>query len=136
MDRTLTGMIVVSIISVAIFIGFVSFNKQIAQLTQAKEDTIASPEKSLIFAWPLTVPADAKTPSEITVFVRNPKGKAMENKSITLSSSLGELNSVTQTTGNDGKALFRLTSDTKGVAEIQAVVDNNTIEKKVTIKFE
>lgn len=120
-----------------IFSTVVVFNKPLTQLTRAKEDIIPSGSKSLIFAWPLTVQSDGKKTSTITVFVRTAKSKPLINKTITLNSTLGDIKNKTAITDKEGKAVFELSSQNKGIAKVEAVIDNTIkITQTITIKFE
>lgn len=135
MDKTLLGLLMIFFLAFTIFITFVLFNDQLTTVTRASTEVVSS-DKSLIFAWPLSLQADGKTESEITVFVRNEEGKGISDKTVRITSALGEVKEQSATTDKTGKAIFHITSTTPGLAEIETVVDNNPIRKKVSIKFE
>lgn len=118
-----------------VFITFVVFNEQFSTITRASTDFVSA-EKSLIFAWPLTLKADGTEESEITVFIRTEDGRAIEGKSVTLETTAGQVLEDTVVTDKGGKALFTLTSSSPGVAEITAIVDNITVKRTVSVKFE
>lgn len=135
MDKTLLGLMMIFFIAFTIFITFVVFNKQFTSAARASNQTISS-EKSLMFAWPLDVKADGKTTSLITIFVRDDEGKAVADKNVRVQTTVGELQESGAVTDKGGKALFHVSSATPGVAEIQAVVDNTPIRRKISVKFE
>ncbi len=137
MDKKITGLLLIFLLSFGIFTTIVVFNKPLTQFTRASEENNPSPNSSLIFAWPLTTKADAKTTANINVFVRSYKGTPLANKVVVLKSSLGQVKEVNNTTDKTGKATFELTSGEKGIAEIEATI-NNTIKivQKVSVKFE
>jgi hypothetical protein len=112
------------------------FNKPISRLTRAEIDLVPSKEKSLIFAWPLTLKADGVSKSEINVVIRNNNLKFIEEKQVTVKSTLGDIKSISNTTDKGGKTSFELTSTTPGIAEVSAYVDNTEVGKKITVKFE
>jgi hypothetical protein len=135
MDKTLLGLMMIFFIAFTIFITFVVFNKQFTSAARASNQTISS-EKSLMFAWPLDVKADGKTVSEITIFVRDDDGKAVPDKNVRVQTTVGDLQETGAVTDKGGKVLFHVSSATPGVAEIQAVVDNTPIRRKISVKFE
>lgn len=136
MDKKLTGLLSLFFLSFALFAVMVVFQEPLSHLTRAKEEFEASGDHSLMFAWPLSAVADGKSGSTITVFVRSTKGRPLSNKTVAVSSSLGQVQSIETTSDKEGKATFRVISDTPGIAEIQAVIDNNVpITQKVTVKF-
>lgn len=134
-DRKFLGMFVVFIITFGLFAVYVIFNEPIAKFTQAKDELVPSPEKSLIFIWPLDIPANGTDTSEVTVFVRNIKGRGMSNKQVELLATQGDVQIARKTTDTQGKVVFQVSSANTGVAQIEAVVDNVTIKKDVSIQF-
>lgn len=135
MDKTLVGLMMIFFLAFTVFITFVVFNEQFSTITRASTDFVSA-EKSLIFAWPLTLKADGTEESEITVFIRTEDGRAIEGKSVTLETTAGQVLEDTVVTDKGGKALFTLTSSSPGVAEITAIVDNITVNRTVSVKFE
>lgn len=137
MDKKLLGLSTLLILAFLLFTGYVFFSGSLNVLTRASNtNNVASEQNSLIFAWPLTVPADGSTASEVTVFVRNVDGKGLEGHSVTLSSSIGTAAPQTGATDTDGKVVFQLTSVTPGVAEIDTTVDNKQLLRKITVEFQ
>jgi hypothetical protein len=134
MDKKLLGMMMLFFLAFTIFMSFILFNDQLTSVTRASTDIIAS-DKSLIFAWPLEVAADNTETSEVTVFVRNDEGRGISDKTVRLSTTVGSVQEAGVITDANGKAIFTISSGTPGVAEITAVVDNITIQRTVTIKF-
>lgn len=136
MDKKLLGLLSIFFLAFTLFASLVIFNQPINQLTRAKEETDASPDDTLIIAWPLTIPADNKTQSSITVFVRNLNGGRLANKNVSVSSTLGTIKGGTVLSDKDtGKAEFQFTCDTPGLAELEAVVDNTVkVKNNISIK--
>ena len=135
MDKTLLGLMMIFFIAFTIFITFVVFNKQFTSAARASNQTISS-EKSLMFAWPLDLKADGKETTLLTIFIRDEDGKAIPDKTVRIQSSIGTVREPASVTDKGGKALFHITSDAAGVAEIQALVDNTPIRRKISVKFE
>lgn len=130
-------LMMVFFLSFTLFTTIVVFNKPLTQFTSAKEEFLPSEKDSLIFAWPLTAKADGKSAVTITVFLRNTNGKPLNNKSVALTASLGKLREPTVQSNADGKAEFQLTSDTSGIAQIEAVANNSIkLDQKISVKFE
>lgn len=137
MDKKLLGLGTLLIVAFLLFTGYVFFSGSLNVLTRASNtNNVASEQNSLIFAWPLTVPADGTTASEVTVFIRNPDGKGLEGHEVTLSPSVGSTTPQTGSTDTDGKVVFQLTSTTPGVAEIDTTVDNKQLLRKITVEFQ
>jgi hypothetical protein len=136
MDKTLLSLLLVFFLAFTIFTSIIIFGKPLAQYTRASQDTTVSAQSSLIFAWPLNVEANGQSISTITVFARTNTGKSIPDKQVRLTTSIGAVKQPETTTDSEGKALFQLTSSTAGLAEIQAIVDNITIDKSISVKFE
>jgi len=135
MDKKLVTLISVFFI---VFLGFVIYlftDGSIAQFTRADITTEVSLQKSLIFAWPLTVTADGNKTSEITVFVRNENGDGVPEKIVKITSPIGTVQEGELQTGDDGKVIFHISSSTVGVAEIAAFVNNRRLPRKITVQF-
>lgn len=119
-----------------LFIGFVLFNQPLYRLIRAKEEYLPSAKASLIFAYPLTVKADGQSISNINVFVRSSTGIPVANKSVSLITSLGQINPPMNTTNKEGKVSFKLTSASEGTASVQALVDGSPpLEQKISVLF-
>jgi len=137
MDKKITGLLLIFLLSFGIFTTIVVFNKPLTQFTRASEETNPSPNNSLIFAWPLTTIADGKTTANINVFVRSYKGTPLANQVVKLTTSLGEVKEINNASDKTGKTTFTVTSTQKGIAEIEAIVNTNIkIVQKVSVKFE
>ncbi len=137
MDKKLTSLIVLFVLIFTLFISYIVFNKQIVVMTRASEELEPSSETSLVFAWPLTAQANNQDKVEINVFVRNYKNVPLANKSVNLVTNLGTINPSNQITDKLGKTSFTLTSQTPGLAQIKAIVNNQIqIKQSVSIKFE
>jgi len=124
-----------------LFISLLIFDKPITRLTRAKEEFKPSPEKSLLIGWPLTVKANGKALSSITVFVESGKGKPIAGKEVILTSDLGQVVNLQPITDKVGKAAFAVKSARPGIATINAFVKKETtgklkLKKSLQIKFE
>ncbi|MCS7093362.1 MAG: Ig-like domain-containing protein [Patescibacteria group bacterium] len=137
MDKKLGLLITLFFLFFSIFVTYVLFNQQIRIFTRASEELQPSAEKSLIFAWPLSAKSDGQEKVTINVFVRNEKDRSVENRTVSLITNLGKVEPQIQTSDKSGKATFVLTSNQKGTANIQAVVDNQIyLRKTISIKFD
>lgn len=135
MDKTLLGLVALFFVAFAVFMTFFFFNDQITTAARASNQSV-SPQRSLVFAWPLNVKADGKEKSTISVFVRDEDGRAVADKNVRLTSTLGQLSSQSARSDKLGKVEVTLTSAQPGLAEIEAFVDNTPIRTKISIKFE
>lgn len=131
-------LIILSSLFFIVFLGFAVYvftDGSITQLTRADNTTEVSLQKSLIFAWPLLVPADGETKSEVTIFIRNQDEEGLAEKSVKLISSIGAIQEGEQLSDADGKAIFHISSNSTGVAEIEALVNNRRLLRKITVQF-
>lgn len=137
MDKKLGSLLAIFVIVFAVFIGFVLFNQPIRTFTRASEELVPSSESSLIFAWPLNSKADGLSKVQINVFIRNSKNYPLNNKKVNLTTTLGNITNDSDTTDKSGKATFSLVSNSPGIAEVKAFVDNQIqIKQTVTVKFD
>lgn len=124
-------------LSFGLFITITVFNKPLTQFTKAKEEFLPSSESSLLFAWPLTAKADSKYVVQVSVFVRNGTNVPLADKKVHLTSTVGTVKENDINTDKAGKATFMVNSDTPGLAELTAMVDNQVqLKQKVSVKFE
>jgi len=136
MDKKLIGLVIVFFLAFGLFISILVFQQPITKLTKAKEEFSPSLTKSLIFAWPLSLPADGKSESTINVFVRNEKEEPINNKRVTLTTTLGTIKESQPISDKQGKTEFKIISETEGKAELKAVIDNSIeIAQKVSVQF-
>ena len=136
MDSKFIGISILFFLGFTAFTGYVFFSGSLNVATRASNvATAPSIENSLIFAWPLSVPADGSTSSEVSVFIRNQDNRGLANKQVTIEGNPSIFQSSIATTDSDGKALFKITSNSPGVAEISAIVDNRRLDRKVSIEF-
>ncbi len=110
------------------------------RFTKAEAKFTPSPKNSLLLVYPLMTAADGSSKVRIDVFVRNDnKDKEPEplgNKKVRLSSTLGSLDKTEFISDKNGQATFYLSSDTPGVAEVSAIVDDTIVlNQKVTVEF-
>ena len=121
-----------------VFITSTLFNKQIANFARASTETDPSAQTSLIFAWPLTAKVGDKV--EVNIFIRNANNLPLEKKQVKLVTNLGLVNGTQESTSESnktGKVNFTLSSDTAGIAELTAFVNNNIqLIQKISVKFE
>ncbi len=137
MDKKLVGLMLIFLLAFTLFTSLMVFNKPLTRLTKAKEEFLPSAETSLIFAWPLSTKTDEKSSAMVNVFVRNMNNFPLANKKVSLTTSLGQITEIQSVTDKSGKATFKLSSNTAGVAELTAIVDNQIqIKQKVSVKFE
>ena len=77
---------------------------------------------------------------EVNVFIRNANNLPLDKKQVKLMTSLGFINGSQESTAESnktGKVNFVLSSDTTGIAELTAFVNNNVqLIQKVSVKFE
>ncbi len=136
MNKKLVLMMIVFFISFLLFVSWVVFEKPLSRLTRAKEEFLPSTKHSLIIAYPLTVKADGKSKSEINVFIRSTINMPISNATINLTSNLGSITPGSSITNKEGKVTFTITSKQPGVASIEAKVNSQLLEKKISILFE
>jgi hypothetical protein len=136
MDKRLLWMSVLFFVAFVFFAAYVFFNGPINRITRAAEDTTPSLQQSLLFAWPLTVEANGAAETEVTIFVRNNDNKALEEQLVKIATSLGSVSEGQVVTDADGKAIFHVSSDAVGVAQIEAFVDNRRLLRNITVQFE
>ena len=135
MDKKLLSLVILFITTFIFFIAILFFNEPLSKLTRAREETFPSADKSLIFAWPLSVKADGTQVSDVNVFIRNNDNKLISNQKVELRSTLGEIKNITTLSDANGKTTFKLSSLTTGFAEITAIVEGIKLTNKLTIKF-
>lgn len=137
MDKNFVSLIIVFFLAFGLFITLTTFNKQIATLTRAKEESVPSSETSLMFAWPLTAKVASSTPVEINIFIRNANNLPIGGRKVTLSSTLGKFTQESGITDKSGKTTFYLSSTDPGLAEVSGTVDDQIqLKQKISIKFE
>lgn len=137
MDKKLAALMLLFFLAFGLFISRMIFNQPLTQLTRAKEDVVASDTESLIFAWPLSTQSGSNEKVEINVFVRNIKNNPLANKKVNLQTTLGNISENDIITDKAGKATFNLTSQTSGVAELTATVDDSIqLKQKISVKFD
>lgn len=135
MDKKFVILIGVFFVLFGLFISLIFFERPFIHLARAKFDQPSS-DRSIIFAWPLQITADGQSTSDITVFIRTEKGDELGKRTVTLTSSIGQLVESTVTTDKLGKAEFKIRSQNTGIAEIKAIVDNSVpINQTIFIEF-
>ncbi len=138
MDKKFVALMVVFFLVFGVFMTTTLFNKQISNIARASTETDPSSQTSLIFAWPLTAKTGDKV--EVNVFIRNANNLPLDKKQVKLVTNLGLVNGRKESSSESnktGKVNFTLSSDTAGIAELTAFVNNNIqLSQKISIKFE
>lgn len=130
----LTTLIVATFLG---FAGYVFFSGSFSVVTRASnENRIISPQTSLVFAWPLSLPADDTTTSEVTVFIRNPEGTGLPEEPVAVITDIGTVSPATGLTDADGKAVFQIKSAESGTATIEARSGSTRLTRTVTVQFQ
>ncbi len=120
-----------------LFTTVIVFNQPLTRLTKAKEESVPSSISSLIFVYPLTASANGKYSVQVNIFVRNTTNVPLSDKSVHLSTSLGNVQVNDIKTDAAGKATFLISSTTAGKAEISALIDNQIrINKNISVLFQ
>ena len=132
------ALMVVFFMVFGVFVTTTLFNKQIANFARASTETDPSAQTSLIFAWPLTAKVGDKV--EVNVFIRNANNLPLDKKQVKLVTNLGLVNGTQESiaeSNKSGKVNFTLSSDTAGIAELTAFINNNIqLIQKISVKFE
>lgn len=137
MDKKLVALMSLFFVAFLFFTTMVVFKNPLSTVTRAEKANQPSSANSLIFAWPLNTKAGAGSEVKIDVFVRSEANGPLENKTVTLNSTLGSVKTVNATSDKGGKTTFNLSSDTAGIAELTATIDNSIpLSQKLTVKFE
>ncbi|HEX7543146.1 MAG TPA: hypothetical protein VF385_03630 [Patescibacteria group bacterium] len=138
MDKRFMALMVVFFLVFGVFVTSTLFNKQISNFARASTETDPSSQTSLILAWPLTAKVGDKV--DVNVFIRSANNSPLDKKQVKLVTNLGLINGTQESTAESdktGKVSFTLTSDTAGIAELSAFINNDIqISQKVTVKFE
>lgn len=138
MDKKFVALMIVFFLVFGVFIMNVAFKDKIANLARASGDTDPSSQNSLIFAWPLTAKVGDKV--DVNIFIRNANNSPLNKKQVKLVTNLGLINGTQESTSEsdkNGKVNFTLSSDTAGIAELTAFVNNNIqLSQRVSVKFE
>ncbi len=136
MDRKFLILSSVFFAAAFLFTAATFFQEQFLSLTRAQRFYNPSPTKSLILAYPVKLKADGFDQSTITVFVKNDEGVPIKDKEVRIQTNLGSVRPTSAKTDENGKAEFVITSEIEGVANITAIVDNTTIQQRISVKFE
>ena len=137
MDKKLIALISIFVFSFLLFFSIIFLNNPTQNLARASKTTAPSAQNSIIIAWPLSSSTTENKTVEINVFARDKDNRPLEDKTVVLKTTLGNINQNNLKTGKKtGKATFILTSSETGIAEISATINNIELEKKVTVKFE
>ncbi len=138
MDKKFVSLMLLFFLVFGVFVTNVVFKDRIASFARASTASDPSSQTSLIFAWPLTAKVGDKV--EVNVFIRNANNLPLDKKQVKLMTSLGFINGSQESTAESnktGKVNFVLSSDTTGIAELTAFVNNNVkLIQKVSVKFE
>ncbi|PIZ65821.1 hypothetical protein COY14_01615 [Candidatus Roizmanbacteria bacterium CG_4_10_14_0_2_um_filter_36_9] len=135
MDKKLIGFSVVFFAAFIVFAAYMFSDGSIARFTRAAEDKEPSLSNSLIFAWPLQLPADNQSVSEITVFLRNAEGTGLFEQPVKIAISHGKIKESQILTDTDGKASFHISASTPGTSVVEAFVRNKRLAKTISVQF-
>lgn len=137
MDKKLLSLFIAFFVTFVLFATAIIFQKSITQAIRATEENTPSGASSLIFAWPLTEKADGTAQVKIDVFVRSKSNRPISKKTVSVTTTLGDVQKVSDLSDNAGQTTFIITSSTPGVANLSATIDNTIpLEKTLSIKFE
>jgi len=137
MDKRLGALLVVFFLLFTTFASSILFSSQLSSITRAKEDYAPSAKTSLLFAYPLLLKADGTTKSTITIFIRSDKGMPVKDKKVTITASIGQLNTSEITTDDKGKATVTLTSTKPGISTVGGTIDGSLkMSQSLSITFE
>ena len=137
MDKKLLGLMIIFFLFFTLFATAVILPRNFTSFTQAQTETLPDATNSKILAWPLSnVKADGRSESTITVIIRNSKTKPIEGRNVVLTTSMGAFKEGAVPTNKEGMAVFHLTSNSPGTAQIEATVDSSVkVAQTVTVQF-
>lgn len=137
MDRKLLSLFVAFFVTFTLFAAAIIFQKSISQAIRATEENTPSGASSLIFAWPLSERADGVKQVKVNVFVRSKTNRPLSKKTVSVTTTLGNIQKVSDVSDNAGQTDFIITSSTPGIANLSATIDNTIpLTKTLSIKFE
>lgn len=137
MDKKFMGLLGFFFLLFGLFVSLIVFEDPLVRFTKARQELAPSGEKSLIFAWPLQVPADGSTDVVVSVFIRNEEGDELGGKKVSLTTTVGQFQQQEVVADKLGKAAFILRSSEAGVAEIKGMIDGATaITHTITVRFD
>lgn len=136
MDKKLLGLVLAFFITFILFITAIVFQEPLTRAIRATEENSPSGANSLIFAWPLSEKVGDQQ-VRVDVFVRSKLNKPISKQVVTVTASLGQIQPASGVSDNAGKATFVLTSNTAGIATLNATIANTVpLQKTLTVKFE
>ena len=109
-------------------------NQKLPFLTRAAEKNVDI-NKCLMLTSKLEAVANGQDLVILSVFVRNDKGVALDNKAVIISTNHGTLNRTQTVSDTIGKAEFQLLATTPGLAEISVLIEGQTLPKPLSIRF-
>src|SRR4051794_12646966 len=135
MDRKLIGLLSVFFLAFALFVSVIFFHSNLGKGIRATESENASSTNSIILVYPLELNSNDGSYATISVFVRDADSKALPNKIIDVSTSIGTVTPARITTDPNGKAAVNFTCTSPGTAQIHAIINSTVnINQTVTIK--
>lgn len=135
MDKKLLVLAIIFFLAFSINLSLIVFESPINRTIKATAEQSVSAKQSMVLAWPYLVLADGNASSIVSIFIKSDSGSPIANKQVILRTNFGNLKNSSATTDNTGKVEFSISSDIEGVAEIEALVDNNRLDTTVSIKF-
>lgn len=107
--------------------------KMLVTLTKAAPASIISFTNSYFIGGKLLARADGKDTCVVNVFALDTTSKGVRGKSVEIEGMTDQiLNGVT---GEDGKAIFKVTSETEGQFKLTAKIDGVVVGKVITVTF-
>lgn len=107
--------------------------KVLVTLTKAAPSSKVSLSKSYFIGGKLLAKADGSDTCVVNVFALDDSGKGVKEKVVELTGIGTE--SLTEITGVDGKASFKVTSLTEGQFKLDASIDGVSLGKVVSVTF-
>lgn len=107
--------------------------KALVTLTKAAPASKVSLSRSYLLGGKLLAKADGKDNCVINVFALDESGRGVKDKSIELTGMGTQI--LTQLTGIDGKASFKITSITEGQFKLESSIDGVPLGKIVSVTF-
>ena len=137
MKSTKKYLIIIILLSLALIISVIVVVRTTTTYQRATTSTTSIVlENSYLFASPLQAKADSREKIRITVFLLDGRGLGVANQTVSL--NLPKTVTTTnqqETTDQNGKVIFDLSSSTAQTANITATVESSRLPQSVKIVF-
>jgi hypothetical protein len=133
MDKRFAALSVVVMLIATIALAYFAYRGPLARYTQAS-NTVASREKSIILAYPLTVKVGGEK-CKIDVFLTSDEDHPVRGKQVTLLTKNSPV-TLTSETDENGQATFQLTGRVVGPDEIGFAVDGTRFPATISLTVE